>query len=211
MLSLVLRHRVRQRTERRHHDIARIDERAAENLRFIRETMEHSARFTAVPGRGMVLMGFTALIASVVAASQSDSSAWLLTWEAAAAAGLAIGTASMAHKMRASGSNLQSAPARKFVLGLVPPLLAGALLTSALQREDLTGLLAGAWLLLYGTAIVTAGAYSVRIIPVLGLCFMALGAIAFFVPAAWNNWLMAAGFGGLNIAFGALIARRYGG
>jgi hypothetical protein len=117
----------------------------------------------------------------------------------------------MALKMRASGLTLESTSARKFVLGLLPPLVAGSLLAVVLQREDLPGALTGSWLLLYGTAVVTAGAFSVRIVPVLGLCFMALGAVALFVPIDWNDWLMAAGFGGLNIAFGLVIARRYGG
>jgi hypothetical protein len=210
MLIRVIRHRHRT-IERRHHDIARIDEHAADNLRFIRETMEQSARFTAVPGRGMVAMGVTAIIAGLIAASQSNTTTWFIIWELEAALALTIGTASMALKMRASGLNLQSTPARKFVLGLLPPLVAGCLLAAVLQREDLPGVLTGSWLLLYGTAVVTAGAFSVRIVPVLGLCFMALGAVALFAPTAWNDWLMAAGFGGLNIGFGIVIARRYGG
>jgi hypothetical protein len=117
-------------------------------------------------------MGITAIVAAIIAASQSSSTAWFWTWEAEAGIALLIGFGSMALKMRASGSNLQSAPARKFVLGLLPPLVAGTLLTIVLQREDLPGLLVGSWLLLYGTAIVTAGAFSVRIVPVLGICFM---------------------------------------
>lgn len=210
MLIRVIRHR-RFRTERRHHDIARLDEHAADNLRFIRETMEQSARFTAVPGRGMVLMGITALVAALIAASQSSTTAWFITWELEAALALAIGTVAMHLKMKASGLDLHSPSARKFVLGLLPPLVAGLLLAVVLQREDLPGVLTGSWLLLYGTAVVTAGAFSVRIVPVLGLCFMALGTIALFGPSGWNDWLMAAGFGGLNIGFGILIARRYGG
>ena len=210
-LSAMLRHRYRRPAERRHHDIARIDETAVENLRFIRETMEHSARFTAVPGRGMVIMGITALVAAVVAAAQSSSDAWFITWKVEAGIALAIGTASMAQKMRASGASLKSPPARKFVLGLLPALLAGALLSIVLHREDLPGMLVGAWLLLFGAAVMSAGSFSVRVVPILGVCFMALGTVALFTPSAWNDWLMAAGFGGLNIGFGALIARRYGG
>ena len=71
--------------------------------------------------------------------------------------------------------------------------------------------LPGCWLLLYGAAAATGGAFSVRIVPILGLCFMALGVVAFAVPAAWGHWFMAAGFGGLHIGFGLVIARKYGG
>jgi hypothetical protein len=210
MLIRMIRHRHRT-IERRHHDIARIDEHAADNLRFIRETMEQAGRFTAVPGRGMVLMGVTAIVAAIIAAAQSSTTAWFVVWEVEAALALAIGTASMALKMRASGLTLYSPSARKFVLGLLPPLVAGLLLAIVLQREDLPGVLTGSWLLLFGTAVVTAGAFSVRIVPVMGICFMLLGAVALFAPTAWNDWLMALGFGGLNIGFGAVIARRYGG
>ena len=40
---------------------------------------------------------------------------------------------------------------------------------------------------------------------------MVLGTAAFVVPATLGNTFMAAGFGGLHIGFGLIIARRYGG
>ena len=62
-----------------------------------------------------------------------------------------------------------------------------------------------------GTAVITGGAFSVSIVPVMGLSFLALGALEIFAPAAWVNYFMAAGFGGLHIVFGGIIARRHGG
>jgi hypothetical protein len=87
----------------------------------------------------------------------------------------------------------------------------GGLLTVALHQAGLFPLMPGTWLLLYGTAVVTAGAFSVRVVPLMGLCFMLLGAGALFAPTAWWPGFMAAGFGGLHIVFGSIIARRYGG
>ena len=80
-----------------------------------------------------------------------------------------------------------------------------------LYRANMAGAIPGMWLLLYGTGVVTGGAFSVRIVPVMGLCFMALGAVALFCPPAWGSAFLGAGFGGLHILFGIVIARKFGG
>jgi len=188
-----------------------LHDRAMDNLRFIRETMERAGAFTAVPGWGAVVMGALALVAVWIASLQTAPEAWLAVWCAAALLSLAVGLGAVVHKTRAADMPLLSGPAQKFALSLAPPLLAGALLTAVLFSAGLTSALPGTWLLLYGTAIVTAGAFSVTIVPVMGVCFMALGALALFAPAGWADALMALGFGGLHILFGILIARRYGG
>jgi hypothetical protein len=183
----------------------------AADLRFIRDTMERSASFTAIPGWGQVILGATALAAAAIAARQSNSAAWLKVWLSEAILGALIAFLSMRWKANRRGLPLFTGPGRKVALGLFPPLIAGALLTFSLQRAGLESTLAPAWLLLYGAGIITGGAYSVSIVPVMGLCFMATGALAVVAPAVWANSFLAAGFGGLHIIFGFLIARRYGG
>ncbi|MGH9666493.1 MAG: hypothetical protein ACRD9L_18865, partial [Bryobacteraceae bacterium] len=163
------------------------------------------------PGWGGCLMGVTALVAAVIAARQTDPAAWLATWLLEGALAIGLGAAAMQRKARAANLTLFSAPARKFLLSFVPPLLVGALLTAALYQGGLIGIIPGMWLLLYGTGIVTGGAFSVPVVPLMGICFMAEGAAALFAPAAWGNALLAIGFGGLHLVFGAIIARRYGG
>jgi hypothetical protein len=185
--------------------------RAMDNLRFIRETMERATSFTAVPGWGGVAIGVTALMAAAVAVRQRTTYAWLMAWLVEALLALAIGGLTMQRKARAGESTVLSGPGRKFALSLLPPLLAGAVLSVVLYRAHVFFALPGLWLLLYGTGVVTGGAFSVRIVPVMGLCFMALGICALGAPAAYGNWFMAAGFGGLHIVFGIIIARRHGG
>jgi hypothetical protein len=184
---------------------------AAENLRFIREAMERASAFTAVPGRGGMLMGASAIVAAVISGPPDDTVRWVMVWFADATVAAAIGLTAMSIKARRSGAPLSSAPAYRFALAFVPPLVAGMVLTPVFAMIGLAARLPGCWLLLYGTAVTTGGAFSVRVVPIMGLCFMVLGASAFAAPAAWGHWFMAAGFGGLQIGFGWVIARRYGG
>lgn len=191
-------------------DTPALQARAMDNLSFIRHTMERATAFTAVPGWGGVVMGLVALLAAG-AAHGRPAREWLATWLGAAVLALAVGGWAMTRKARRAGTTVFSYSGRRFVLSYVPPILVGALLTVALVHHRDFGTLPGTWLLLYGTGVVTGGAYSVRVVPLMGLCFIALGTVALFAPTAWGDPLMAAGFGGLHVMFGSIIARKYGG
>jgi len=173
--------------------------------------MERAGSFTAVPGWGGVAMGGSALAAAALASRQATLERWLAVWMIEAAVALAITVLAIRRKASATKRPLISAPLRRFVLSFAPPLAVGGLLTVLLYRAAVPSAIPGVWLLLYGTGVVTGGAFSVRVVPVMGLCFMLLGAIALFCPFAWGTWFLAAGFGGLHLAFGIVIARRYGG
>jgi hypothetical protein len=187
-----------------------LHDRAMEDLRFIRETMERAGGFTALSGWGQVAIGSTALVAAVIAAAQTDPVAWLAVWCLEALIALGIGGWAVARKAGASGMPLL-ATGRKVALGLAPPLVAGALLTAFLFSSGLYAPIPGLWLLLFGVGIAAVGTYSVRIVPAMGLCFMLLGGVALFSPAEWGNVLLALGFGGVHIFFGIRIAWRHGG
>lgn len=186
---------------------------AMDNLRYIRETMENAAPFTAVPGWGGLAMGVSALLAAAIAMTVATREQWLLVWMVDAVFALAVGGWAMARKARRAGVRVSRGAGRRFCLSLGPALLAAALLTAVLYAAGPGGVAAipGMWLLLYGAGVVTSGAFSVPTVPVMGVCFMLLGTAAFVTPDSWSNVLMAAGFGGLHILFGLIIARRYGG
>lgn len=185
--------------------------RAMDNLRFIRETMERSTVFTAVPGWSTVAVGLTALGAAWFAGQQRSSDLWLTIWLMEAVLAVVVTAVATAKKLRGTERPRYYRPLRNFAFGLAPPMVAGAVLTVALYPLSLIHVLPGIWLLTYGSGIVTGGAFSVRVVPLMGLCFMALGGAALFTPEAWGDTWLAAGFGGLHIVFGSIIARKYGG
>src|SRR6266540_500259 len=161
-----------------------IHDRALDNLRFIRQTMERAGSFTAVPGWGQVAVGITALVAAFLAVRQPTPELWLVTWLAEALVALTIGGSAMVRKAYAVNDPILSGPGRRFVLSFLPPRAVGGLLTVPLYRAGLWHPLSGIWLRLCGTGLVAGGAFSGGIGPVMGVCFMAAGAAALFGPAA---------------------------
>jgi hypothetical protein len=188
-----------------------LHDRAMDDLRYIRETMERSGSFTAVSGQGGVVMGLLALCAAVLARTTTEPMTWAWVWMGAAVVSFTVALLMMRAKARSRGTALLVGAGRKFAWNVTPPLLVGGLLTVAFTRMGVTTILPGAWLLLYGTGVVTGGAFSVRVVPAMGFTFMALGAIALFAPSAWGDTFMAIGFGGLHILFGLIIWRKHGG
>lgn len=184
---------------------------AVDNLKYIRSAMERAGAFTAVPGVGGIALGCTALAVALLARRLGSADSWLAAWLGEAVLACLIGVAAAAHKAHKVGMPLLSGPGRKFLLGFAPPLLAGALLTVVLFRAGYSAALPGVWLLLYGTGVLCGGGASVKVVPAMGICFMAVGTAALFAPPSWGNTLLAVGFGGLHILFGALITVKYGG
>lgn len=183
--------------------------KAMDNLAFIRDTMARSSVFTGVPGWGTASIGCVALAAAAIAATQPTPEAWLQVWLVTAAAAVVISAVTITRKLKKAPATEGSL--RKFGLGLAPPLAAGAVLTAVLASNAHWQLIPGVWLLLFGVGVITAGAYSVPIVPTMGVCFAALGVAAFLTPPDWADAWLATGFGGLHIIFGTIIARRYGG
>jgi hypothetical protein len=182
-----------------------------EHLEVIRQTMERSSTFTAVSGWGYVGMGATALAAFFIALRQPTTDAWLAVWLAEALVAVTIALVAMHWKANRLGTPILSIPGRRLFVGLLPALFAGGVMTVALVRSGDVRQIPGVWLLLYGVAVMQAGAFSVRTIPVMGAVFVLAGAIALPLPWALANVVLAAGFGMVHIVFGAYIAKRHGG
>ena len=190
---------------------ASLQDRAIADLRFIRETLATATAFTALSGLGFVAIGIGALLAFGIAGRMDDPVSRLAVWVADAALSVGIGAVSSAWKARRLGQSLLSGPMRKFLMGLAPAILAGAVLTGAALQWGGIDRLPAVWLLLYGCGLIAAGAFSVVAVPIMGGGFLLLGATAAFAPAAWGQALLASGFAGLHVVFGLLIARRHGG
>ena len=188
-----------------------MQQHALDNLSYIRSTMERAGAFTAVPGLGGMVMGLTAIAAAVLASRQPDAHGWLTVWLSEMVLAMAIGATAMTHKARKTGAPIWSQPGRKFAASFAPAILAGALLTAPLYSAGMLNVLAACWLLLYGVAVIGSGAFSVRIIPAMGVGFMALGVVALWASPGLRDVPLAAGFGGLHIVFGFWIWRKYGG
>jgi hypothetical protein len=186
---------------------------AVNNLRYIRETMERASAFTSIPGWGGVAIGVTALVTTAIAEPMTAWSPrrWLVIWLIEAVVAAAIGSISMWQKARRSETRFMSGAARRFFVSYFAPLIAGAILTVTIVRGGTLDALPATWLLLYGAAFVSSGAFSIRVIPMMGVGFMLFGAAAAFLPLSVANLLLGAAFGGLHIIFGLIIARNYGG
>ena len=188
-----------------------IGDRAFDNLKFIRETMERSTVFTSVPGYGGVLMGATAIVAAYLAYTQTYVRDAMFIWLTEAVLAFFIGLLAMWQKTKISKTSMFSTPARKLLMNSLPPMLCGVFITLGLWRFGHFEVMVPVWILCYGAAVVCGGAFSVKAVPIMGWCFIALGAIAFFLPVNTGQLMMALSFGVLHIVFGLIIGRKFGG
>ncbi len=186
------------------------ESRATDDIEFIRHVMERAVRFNAVPGLGLMIMGATAVASASIAAA-APPALWLPIWVGDAVLAFAIGLSTMIAKARSVSMPINSRAGQSFVLSFAPPILIGTVATVAVAARGAHDLLPPLWLSLYGLAAITAGAFSVRLVSIMGGCFLVVGAVAFLLPSLSGDLLMAAGFGVLHLVFGAFIAQRHGG
>ncbi|MBV9695804.1 MAG: hypothetical protein JO005_02640 [Gammaproteobacteria bacterium] len=184
-----------------------LDSQATATLRYIRASMEAAATL-AVPGSAGIVMGTIGLAAAVATQTPALAPHWLAIWVLGALIAAAAGGYLLLRQSARQGFTLWGAPVRKLLLCLVPGIAAGALLTAALARAGTTALLPALWLLLYGSALISVSATTRQLIGVMGALFVLLAVPAYLLPAPAPALALAAGFGGLHLAFGVILRKR---
>ena len=189
----------------------RIDSKAAENLRFIRNAIEASQTFTTIPGNGCISMGVMALSAAALELATPLATYWLPLWLATALAASLTALYCMWSKVRLQGSSLGRAASRRFFVTLAPAFFVAIVLTVVLSGLVSREMMAAIWLLLYGAALCTCGIFTLRAVSIAGLGFLSLGTAAAFLPAGTAPLMLAAGFGGIHIGLGLYVGKHHGG
>jgi hypothetical protein len=186
--------------------VTQLDSHAAATLRYIRASME-SATALAVPGSTGIASGIVGLLAAIISSIPALQQHWLIIWLVGAIVAAVVGGALLLQQPSLSALTIGGAPIRRFAIGLLPSLFAGAVMTAVLVTSGMAGLIPGTWLLLYGCGLIAASAASARSIAILGGSFVAAGLLALMLPQAWQIPMLGVGFGGLHIVFGCLTRR----
>jgi len=173
--------------------------------------MERAEPVTVISGWGIAAAGGVGFVATAATLQTPLTTRWVATWVAAAVVAFAVSLGATLRKATRSGTPFLTGATQRLALAFAPAMFIAAVLTGMLLRQGLGQFLTPLWLLSYGAAVIAAGMFSVRVIPVMGACFVLLGTIAAIVPSGFETWLMAAGFGGVHAVCGVLIARRCGG
>jgi hypothetical protein len=183
-----------------------LDSHAAATLRYIRASMEAAASL-AVPGSTGIASGVIGLLAAIISSIPAMRPHWLIVWLVAAVVAAGAGSALLLRQPSLTALTIGGAPIRRFAIGLVPSLFAGAVMTAVLWSSGNLRAIPGTWMLLYGCGLIAASAATARTIGILGASFVVAGSLALVLPESWQIAMLGAGFGGLHILFGYLMGR----
>jgi hypothetical protein len=176
---------------------------AEQTLSLIRTLMERSARYTNFSGHAGIAAGVVTLIGCAL--RYWFQTPFLPTWMGVlvAAAGASIFfTAIMA---RANGEPVWTRQARTIVQALTPALVAGLVLTAILVRIGQERLLPGVWMLLWGVGALAMSLFTPRTFSLLGVSFMALGALTLLVDPGNDILSMGMSFGAIHLVYGVVL------
>lgn len=186
-----------------------LSERLARDLGTIARVMDHARGFPAISPGGWIAMGSVGIALGSSASLAGEPHSWLLAWLATAAVAMTVGLAATLRRARAQDYALWSRPAASFWMQLVTPLVLGALLTALWTARERWELVAGTWLVFYGTGLMAGGSCCRHAVRRAGLVFQGLGLAAFAWPTL-GSALLVAGFGGVHLVTGMTMWRSDG-
>jgi hypothetical protein len=192
------------------------------DLAEIRSMMERSSRFLSLSGWAGIMAGIYALAGCAIAyyilhfnparimLNVGDQLLLQVIALALAVLVLAVGTAVFLSfkKSKQRNEKLWNATARRLLIHMAVPLVAGGLLILIFLSQSLIGLIAPISLMFYGLALYNSGKFTYEEMKSLGLIEIALGLLACrFVEYALPIWAL--GFGVVHIIYGIYMHFKY--
>lgn len=187
--------------------------------------MERSSKFISLSGLSGILAGVYALIGAIAAyfiighpginytdltfLQLLNALPWLI-WIAIAVLVASVLTSVILSykKAKRNGQPIWGNTSKALLFHMSVPLLTGGLLMIIFLRQGYFGTAAPAMLVFYGLALIGASNFTFTDIKYLGLCEIALGLIAAFIPG-YGLAFWAIGFGILHIVYGSVMYLKY--
>lgn len=193
----------------------------------MRSMMERSSKFLSLSGLAGIMAGIYALAGVYIAYEIFDFNPEQIVYNniqpgsltsgllqviflAGVILVLAIGTAIFLSfkKAKKRGENFWNATARRLLINMSVPLIAGGLLIFILISKGLIGFIAPFTLIFYGLALYNAGKFTYEEVKSLGLIEIGLGLIStYFIEYGLICW--AVGFGVVHIIYGIYMHYKY--
>lgn len=192
----------------------------------IRSIMEKSSRFISLSGLSGVMAGIYALIGAAIAYNLVYTSqdlvydqliirdvrgnvfSLVLIALSVLTAALLTGIYLTRKKAKKQGLKTWDESAKRSLINLMIPLIAGGILVVIFYQQGLIPMIAPLTLIFYGLGLINASHYTYRDIRLLGISEVILGLIASAV-IGYGLLIWALGFGVLHIVYGALMYFKY--
>jgi len=193
----------------------------------VRSMMERSSKFLSLSGLAGIMAGIYALAGAYIAYKVFNFNPDKVVYDAADSGSLssgllpvillaitilalAVGTAIfLSHKKAAKrGERLWNPTAKRLLINMAVPLIAGGLLILIMISKGMVGLMAPFTLLFYGLALYNVSKFTYGEVRSLGLVQIGLGLFSsYYVEYGLLFWAL--GFGVVHIIYGIYLHYRY--
>lgn len=199
-------------------------EEALARIAEIQRVMERATRYTLLPGGAAVAGGALVLAGCAVSygmLGSADFAAMLglpvgqqvvfcLMWLLIGVAGILLEALLTLRAAKREGLSTGGRSTRMALISLSPSVIVAMLLTYKFllpmaPRPEEVQYIVPIWMMLYGVGVSTVGQFSIRAPRILGVAFIAAGALALLLFPAYGIVAAALSFGLLHIAFGLYI------